>query len=184
MTNCKVCNNQFQAKSIRVTTCSPECRFLSSVFKDPDTGCWNWTAGVNRSGYGSFSYNGIGYAAHRFGYSTIHGEPPKGFVVRHKCDNPRCCNPQHLEAGTQSQNIKDISIRGSSRGRPAGSRLTLEEILAIYNAKGTYHEIAESFSVSQNTVYRIQSGENHADKTNHPNPALRVKKKKSHQGQA
>lgn len=36
----------------------------------------------------------------------------KGFVVRHKCDNPRCINPIHLELGTHKDNTHDMLLRG------------------------------------------------------------------------
>ncbi|TYP82056.1 helix-turn-helix protein [Blastococcus xanthinilyticus] len=30
----------------------------------------------------------------------------------HRCDNPPCCNPQHLYAGTPAQNTDDMVSRG------------------------------------------------------------------------
>ena len=39
------------------------------------------------------------------------GEIPKGMVIRHKCDNPNCCNIEHLEIGTQKDNIEDMIKR-------------------------------------------------------------------------
>lgn len=36
----------------------------------------------------------------------------RGDVIRHKCDNPRCINPAHLEIGTQLENIQDRDTRG------------------------------------------------------------------------
>lgn len=45
--------------------------------------------------------------AHRHIYEECFGEIPKGMVVRHKCDNKSCINPEHLELGTLAENIQD-----------------------------------------------------------------------------
>ena len=38
---------------------------------------------------------------------TVHDE-----LTRHKCDNPQCCNPDHLEIGNSQQNHDDMVSRG------------------------------------------------------------------------
>lgn len=43
-------------------------------------------------------------------YSELVGDP--GPVLRHRCDNPPCINPAHLEPGTQADNVRDMAERG------------------------------------------------------------------------
>lgn len=42
---------------------------------------------------------------------------PSGEKALHQCDNPPCCNPAHLLAGTQGQNIHESYVRGRRRRR-------------------------------------------------------------------
>lgn len=91
-------------------------RFFDKVQQNHETGCWEWTAGLKGSGrkskptYGSFGYKGKNVAAHRFSYflSKDHSilEHPEIHIM-HKCDNPKCVNPDHLQAGTHTDNMQD-----------------------------------------------------------------------------
>lgn len=45
---------------------------------------------------------------HRVAWEVTNGPIPKGISVCHRCDNPPCCNPQHLFLGTQSDNNLDM----------------------------------------------------------------------------
>jgi hypothetical protein len=78
--------------------------------------CVLWWKATNRDGYGVFSYRRNGYVinriAHRKIYEECYGSIPEGLVVRHKCDNPPCVNPNHLELGTTRQNNEDRVRRG------------------------------------------------------------------------
>jgi hypothetical protein len=88
-------------------------------------GCWPYIGG-NRSslGYGRFMHQRERDGAHRWAWREANGrDVPDGLVVRHKCDNPPCMNPSHLELGTHKENAQDIKIRGRSanmKGEMAG----------------------------------------------------------------
>ncbi len=41
--------------------------------------------------------------------TILYGPIPDGWVIRHKCDNPRCINPAHLVPGTKAANTRDIA---------------------------------------------------------------------------
>ena len=43
--------------------------------------------------------------AHQVAYELTHGPIPEGKEPHHKCDNPPCCNPAHLEALTHRENL-------------------------------------------------------------------------------
>lgn len=77
--------------------------------------CWEWKGPRNDAGYGLFTLVRMGYdkvRAHRVMYEERHGETPKGLLIRHRCDNPPCVNPDHLLIGTQAQNASDMRERG------------------------------------------------------------------------
>jgi hypothetical protein len=77
--------------------------------------CWTWVGGRCRGGYGQFRRKVEGkwrmYKAHRYAYEHYKGPIPKGLLVRHKCDNAWCVNPEHLELGTSKDNTQDIIKR-------------------------------------------------------------------------
>lgn len=97
--------------------------------------CWPWTArSVDRDGYGQSMFGQRGarlpYRAHRLAYVLTYGAPPPDRPqVLHRCDTPRCCNPAHLYAGTNRDNIADRHARGrDARGARSGARLHPERV--------------------------------------------------------
>ena len=70
---------------------------------------------LTNRGYGRFRYKGRMTLAHRLAYceaNNVSLDSIADLVVRHKCDNPQCINPEHLEIGTQADNIRDMNERG------------------------------------------------------------------------
>jgi len=109
---------------------------------------------------------------HRKVYYESTGELPE--VVRHKCDNPRCINPDHLEGGTQKDNMQDCVRRkrlgdsrnfGSANGRTV---LTSEDVRAIRKlyVKGSREygstALAKQFGVGTSQIHRVVKGVHHA----------------------
>lgn len=82
------------------------------------TPCWGWS-GSTQNGYGLIIRSKRRFLAHRLSYALHKGVIPHGMVVMHKCDNKICTNPDHLELGTNSQNVSDAHARGlcKKRGR-------------------------------------------------------------------
>ena len=112
---------------------SPVQRHAARIEIDPETGCWNWT-GSDRSapGYSRFFVNGKRMLVHRWAYEQFVGPIPEGATVHHRCTNPRCSNPAHLQAMTQRRNI-----------------LESDSALASINARRTHcvngHDLAEAY---------------------------------------
>ena len=102
-------------------------RFWALVGKaDPDS-CWEWQGKRDRDGYGVFRIQGKDHRAHRiaYGYYQFVDPPP---VVMHSCDNPACCNPQHLSGGSQVENILDKTTRNRQAKGVRNGRAKLSEL--------------------------------------------------------
>lgn len=84
----------------------------------PDA-CWNWQGPTNKWGYGKATVNRRYHNAHRLAFIATHGGVGKDMVIMHTCDNRLCCNPAHLRAGTQKENIADMDAKGRRPTRRA-----------------------------------------------------------------
>ena len=84
--------------------------------------CWPWTGRRLRAGYGRLVLHGKQENAHRIAFTLTTGAPARGLFVCHHCDNPPCCNPAHLYAGTHQDNVNDKMRRGRARGRYSALR--------------------------------------------------------------
>lgn len=92
-------------------------RFLDKVDApaDLDTSvCWYWRGAKHGQGrgYGKFRLGGKVISAHRAAYLLFNGAVACGQVIGHLCNDERCCNPHHLVAQSQSDNIKYAVICG------------------------------------------------------------------------
>jgi len=87
-----------------------EERFWKKV--DRSGTCWMWTGGTDKGGYGVFKTDSRSIGAHRYAYELMIGPVPIGMLVDHKCRNPGCVNPAHLQAATYKQNGENRSLEG------------------------------------------------------------------------
>ena len=99
-------------------------------YGDPDK-CWEWTCYAGNDGYGQITINKKAFRAHRLAYELYNGcVIPEGLCVCYSCDNPLCCNPNHLWVGTNLENIADMVRKGrNATGDRNGSRIKPECLL-------------------------------------------------------
>ena len=79
-------------------------RFLSKCIVDPQSGCRVWQNGTVGKWYPAMYVEGRMVYAHRLSYELFVGPIPEGHQVHHRCLNPLCVNPDHLEATTAERN--------------------------------------------------------------------------------
>lgn len=91
-------------------------RVLFNHISVTEKGCWEWQ-GPKRKGYGRLTIAGKNYSVHRLIFEELVGPIAAGLVVMHTCDNPPCCRPDHLKAGTQAENLEDMHKKGRAHQR-------------------------------------------------------------------
>jgi hypothetical protein len=95
-------------------------RLADKIIINEVTDCWEFQGGKNNIGYGMIRDEKKMRTAHRVSYEELKGPIPQGMCVCHTCDNPICCNPDHLWLGTLKQNTQDMFNKG--RAKPFGGK--------------------------------------------------------------
>ena len=98
-----------------MTVASIEDRLEEKIDRSggPDA-CHPWTGAPQGEGYGTIRWQGKQWLTHRLVWTLENGEIPPGVVIRHRCDNPPCCNRRHLLSGTKADNAADMRERRRS----------------------------------------------------------------------
>lgn len=87
----------------KISDCDLIKRLFAGLREDAD-GCWIWQNCKSAKGYGRIWYDGKTRWVHRVAYAALKRAIPEGMTIDHKCCKRACCNPDHLEAVTQSEN--------------------------------------------------------------------------------
>lgn len=145
-------------------------RFWPKVDKRGPDECWPWKPSPGSHGYGIFApVRRHATTSHRVAYMLTKGDIPDGLFIMHTCDFRPCCNPAHLVAGTQSENMIDASVKGrlKDRNTPRGeahwkaklSDKKVRKILELMRAsKTTDTGLAKRFGVSNYAISNIRHG--------------------------
>ena len=129
------------------------------------TGCWLWDRHLDR--YGVFRDEGQLKKAHRGAWEAVNGAVPEGMHVLHRCDVPRCCNPEHLFLGTHADNMRDKVSKGrQSRSKLKGSQhgmaklvehdVSIIKLLLDLGVQGK--RLADLYGVSKSSISLIRLG--------------------------
>lgn len=118
-----------------------------------ENGCWIWKKAKNVQGYGHFPYKRKVLLAHRASWMIFVGQLDVDILVCHKCDNPSCCNPDHLFLGTDKDNILDAIKKGRIIRKFHDdykiNELLVREIIALGDQGLTSGAIAKKFNISR-----------------------------------
>ena len=139
-------------------------RLLAKTSVNAKTGCWECTSSPDNE-YGRIRLNGKQHLAHRVSWETHNGAVPDGLLVCHRCDNPKCINPEHLFLGTHSANMADMSRKGRRRGivavngeRHGRAKLTNSDVIVIRSSVQSAKSLACDYGVSDRQIRNIRSG--------------------------
>lgn len=80
-------------------------RIQENTMPIPHAGCLMFMGAVNSRGYGQIKVEDKKLLVHRVAYMALVGPIPDELVIDHKCRNPSCWNPLHLEVVTQAENV-------------------------------------------------------------------------------
>lgn len=145
-------------------TPSDKERFWSKVNVGGENECWLWKDRLNADGYGTLSVGGRDNQSKLFAHRVARvlatcEEIPPGKIVMHGCDNPPCCNPNHLHVATHQENMDDMVQKKRSAINVNFGRAKLNwdivDDIRSSNLKGT--TLSEQYKVSEGTISEIRN---------------------------
>ena len=104
-----------------------EQRLAAQTEIDPLSGCHIWQGRRNATGYPVVSLAGRQHFVHRLAWTLRYGTIREGMQLCHRCDEPRCINPDHHFVGSHEANMADRRDKHCARR---------ERALADFSGKG------------------------------------------------
>ena len=136
-----------------------------------ETPCWIWQRSKHYLGYGNVHRVDQSKYAHVVYYTAKYGPVPDGLVLDHLCEQKDCVNPDHLEAITQTENIR----------RCRHTILTWKDVHEIRALRGKVSgvELARRFRVSKDAISKIHKNINWHDPAYTPDGIKMVRRPNS-----
>lgn len=130
------------------------------------TGCLEWTGSRDRFGYGWIKNGRRSVKTHRASFATFVRPLRDGEEVCHRCDNPPCIEPTHLDAADHATNMADMLAKGRRRpdiGYVKGeshhqAKLTAAQVREIRRKRAggaKYDELVAEYGMSKTTIGEI-----------------------------
>ena len=116
--------------------------------------CWEWKGKLNpKDGRPYFTINGLRRPSYAIVLEASSGESQEDRITRHNCDNPICCNPNHLVWGDHQDNMNDMKKR-ERHGLP---KIVIRAIRKLLHKGQSQSKIAELYGISRETVSSIST---------------------------
>jgi len=118
--------------------------------------CWTHTTVASSSGYGQIMINGKHWNTHTYSYWIHNGKPDmsnRKLHVGHICDNPPCCNPEHLTYGTAKQNALE-AVQRIRTIQPA--KVPIRATVACNACRADTHHKCEGYPCTQCVKNKIE----------------------------
>jgi len=149
-----------------------KAKFWSKVDVRGPNDCWEWTGlHRHRHGYGRFRITNVPVNSSRVALAIHLGRDfEDGELSCHRCDNPPCCNPNHLFVGSHADNVADMHAKGRGvkwNGLRAGegnpfAKLDDDKVRAIRRMKSegvSISQIARNMGVGWGCISHVLKGD-------------------------
>ena len=135
-------------------------RLWAGITKGGPDVCWEWEKAVSSNGgYGLINIGGKTVRAHRVVYFLMRGDLIAELEILHTCNNPPCCNPNHLIQDTHAANLQQAKTEGRlAVGKGTNSKVNLSEeaIRDILTSTASLRELGRKYHIYHKTVAQIK----------------------------
>lgn len=143
----KITDKQYRKVPVSIDWIKTQCEI------DPRTNCWNWKLCRDPNGYGRIRFRNKPSVLSRVVMQLSTGEEGDGMEACHSCDNPPCCNPEHLRWGTRKQNAQEAADKGRMIGWKA--KLSTLDVWHIRRRDDSTIALARLYSLRRESIRRV-----------------------------
>lgn len=150
----------FACYDIPQPTKDEENRFWNFVCKLDSKSCWLWFGGYSSNCYPTFNMRNKTYLSSRIAYKINNPIDLTDLLVCHSCDNPNCCNYNHLFTGTNKENKNDSIIKkrhnfGINNGNNKLNNEQIKTLRYLYSIDYPIKDLVKMFGINRRTICKI-----------------------------